>query len=113
MNSSAWIDPRIRSVRVEGIRTYLLQRNWQLQPYPGPELLVFGGFNDDDGQPVIQVVPSAEHRSDFQMRVEELIAALSVMEDRPATEILNDILSAGNAANGAPRVEQRGEAAPK
>jgi hypothetical protein len=94
-SSNAWVDPRIRSVTVAGICPYLLARGWRLQPYPGPELLVFEGPLDDDGQPILQVVPSSERMSDFPMRVEELIAALSVLEDRPARDILEDVLAAG------------------
>jgi hypothetical protein len=92
MNASAWIDPRVERVRVDQVRTYLLGRGWRLQPYPGPELLVFEGPKDDDGQPILQVVPSSEQFRDYRMRVGDLIAALSVLEDRPATDILADIL---------------------
>jgi hypothetical protein len=92
MNSQAWVDPRTQSVRVAGVKSYLLRRGWELQPSPGPELLVFGGPVDDDGEPIVQVLPSSEQMRDFRMRVEELIAALSVLEDRPAGEVLTDIL---------------------
>ncbi len=73
MNSSAWIDPRIDRVRVESMQAYLLNRGWRQQDFPGPELLVFEGPNDDDGQPIIQVLPSSERLRDYRMRVEELI----------------------------------------
>lgn len=100
MNSSAWVDPRIDRVTVSNLRTYLLNRDWRLQPFPGPELLVFEGPNDDDGVPILQVLPSSERLRDYRMRVEGLIGALSVIEDRPAVDILADIL-AGTPANGA------------
>ncbi len=93
MNASAWVDPRIRSVRVAGVRSYLLGRGWKLQAYPGPELLVFEGPVDDDGEPIIQVIPSSEDMRDFSLRVDELIGALSIFEDRPAGQILTDILA--------------------
>jgi hypothetical protein len=92
MSQNVWVDPRIHQVRVAQVRAYLLGRGWQLQPYPGPELLVFGGPVDDDGQPVLQVLPSSEQMRDYPMRLEELITALSIMEDRHATEVLTDIL---------------------
>ncbi len=101
MNHRTWIDPRIAQVQVAGVRAYLQQRGWTLQPYPGPELLVFGGPLDDDGEPVIQVVPSDESMLDYRMRIEELIAALSVLEDRLPTEVLADLL---HAASGPPRL---------
>lgn len=95
MSSSAWVDPRVGSVTVAGIRSYLLTRGWRPAAYPGPELLVFEGPPDDDGKPIIQVVPSSERMSDFRMRVEELIGALGVIEDRPARDVLEDVLAAG------------------
>ena len=97
MSSRVWVDPRLPLVRVAGVRAYLLNRAWRLQPYPRPELLVFEGPTDDDGQPIIQVLPSSEQMRDFPLRVEELIATLSILEDRPAPDILSDILNEGAA----------------
>jgi hypothetical protein len=104
LSSNAWVDPRIVSVTVAGIRSYLLAREWRLRPYPGPELLVFEGPPDDDGQPIVEVVPSSEQMRDFLMRIEELIGALSVIEDRPARDVLEDVLAAGMGPP-APRCE--------
>jgi len=112
MNNLPWVDPRLPLIRVVGIRSYLLRRGWQLQPYPGPELLVFGGRNDDDdGEPILQVVPSSERMRDFPMRVEELIAALSVLEDRPAGDILTDILQEPTPDSSLPTPEPHGASA--
>jgi hypothetical protein len=99
MNQSAWVDPRIDRVTVANVRTYLLNKGWRLQPYPGPELLVFEGPRDDDGEPILQVLPSSERLRDYRMRVGDLIAALSVIEGRPAVDILTDMLT-GAQANG-------------
>jgi hypothetical protein len=107
MSHEVWVDPRIEQVRVQGVQAYLRSKGWELQPYPGPELLVFAGPIDDDGEPVVQVLPSSERMRDYRLRLEELIAALSVMEGRPAADILTDILQ-GNpgepaaGGNGAP-----------
>ncbi len=100
MNRTGWVDPRIERVRVDDVRAYLLDRGWRLQPFPGPELLVFEGPKDDDGEPIIQVLPSSERLRDYRMRVEDLIGALSAIEDRPAGDVLTDVL-APNRANGA------------
>ncbi len=97
MSNRVWVDPRLPLVRVAGARSYLLSRGWRPQPYPRPELLVFEGPADDDGQPIVQVLPSSEQMRDFPLRVEELIAALSILEDRPASDILSDILNEGTA----------------
>jgi hypothetical protein len=95
MSNRVWVDPRLAMVRIAGVRSYLLSRGWRPQPYPRPELLVFEGPADDDGQPILQVLPSSEQMRDFPLRVEELIAALSLLEDRPAPDILSDILKEG------------------
>ena len=97
MSNRDWVDPRLALVRVAGVRSYLLARSWRRQPYPRPELLVFEGPADDDGQSVVLVLPSSEQLRDFSLRVEELIAALSILEDRPPCDILCDILSEGAA----------------
>src|SRR5271168_674172 len=93
MNLSGWIDPRVELVRVEDVKSYLLSRGWKQASYPRPELLVFEGPLDDDGEPLIQVLPSSEHTRDYRLRVVELISALSIFEDRPAIAILNDLLA--------------------
>jgi hypothetical protein len=93
MNLWGWVDPRVEQVRVPGVRSYMLRHGWKLRPYPGPELLVFDGPLDDDGEPIIQLIPSSERMRDYRLRVVELITALSVLEDRPPVAILNDILA--------------------
>lgn len=112
MSSRVWVDPRIPLVRVAGVRSYLLERDWHPQPYPGPELLVFEGPADDDGQPIVQVLPSSEQMRDFPLRVEELIAALSILEDRPAHDILSDILNAETAEPRRADAEENGSRTP-
>lgn len=79
-------------VRAAGVRSYLLRRGWRLQAYPGPELFVFEGPTDEDGQTIIQVLPSSEEMRDFPLRAEELIAAVSILEDRSPQDVLTDIL---------------------
>jgi hypothetical protein len=105
MSHTGWVDPRIKQVTGASIRSYMEQHGWTLQPFPGPELLVFGGQVDDDGEPIELVVPPDDTYIDYPLRVEQLISALSVLEDRYAVEVLNDILQAGSStpapANGA------------
>lgn len=103
MSNRVWIDPRVVQVQVDAVRSYLLQHGWTQQTYPGPELLVFGGPVDDDGEPIIQVVPSDETLLDYPMRIEELIGALSVLEDRPTADVLTDLLHAANTPPRLPR----------
>ena len=56
-------------------------------------MLLYEGPADDDGQPITQVVPASERFKDFLLRVEDLIGALSVIENRPAGDILLDMLN--------------------
>jgi hypothetical protein len=63
-----------------------------MKSYPRPELLVFEGPPDDNGNPIIQVLPSDEHFVDYHQRLVELITSLAVIENRYAVDVLNDIL---------------------
>jgi hypothetical protein len=92
MSNRNWVDPRLPQIRVAGVRSYLRGQGWRLQPYPGPELLVFEGPHDDDGQPIVQVLPSSEQMRDFPLRIEELISALGILENRSPHDIVSDIL---------------------
>jgi len=100
---SRWVDPRIRSVRVADVKDYLLRHRWRLKLYPRPELLVFEGPLDDDGKPIVQVLPSSETYADYNQRLLELVTALAIIEDRHAVDVLNDILGQPAAANGVGR----------
>lgn len=97
MNLSGWIDPRVEQVRAADAESYLLSHGWKRVPYPRPQLLVFGGVLDDDGQEIVLTLPASENMRDYRLGVVRLISALSVFEDRPAVAVLNDIL-AQNAA---------------
>src|SRR5262249_39045418 len=67
MSDIGWVDPRIGQVSVAKARSYLEGRGWRQQAYPGPELLVFEGPSDE-GEPIIQVLPSSEQLADYRMR---------------------------------------------
>jgi hypothetical protein len=112
MRNHVWVDPRIQLVRVAGVRAYLLGRGWRLQPYPGPELLVFEGPADDDGRPIVQVLPSSEEMRDFNLRVEELIGALGILEDRSPRDILSDILNEESAEQSQADAQENGTNTP-
>ncbi len=92
---SRWVGPRIRSVRVADVRSYLSRHGWKPKPYPRPELLFFEGPLADNGEPIVQVLPAEERFADYQQRLVELITALAVIEDRPAADVLSDILRQG------------------
>jgi hypothetical protein len=92
MTTQPWIDPRVQSVRVADLCAYFLAHGWKLKPFPRPQVLLFEGPPDDNGQPIVQAIPASEDLRDYRMAVEDVIGALSVLEDRSATAILEDIL---------------------
>lgn len=89
-----WIDPRVRSVRVVDVQIYLLRRGWKPRPSSRPQMLLFEGPPADDGEPLLQAVPATESGSDYVQRIIDVITNLSVLEDRYAVDILNDVLMA-------------------
>src|SRR5262245_41375828 len=92
MNLSSWIDPRIRSVRPADAQAYLLRHGWKLQPFSQAQVQVFEGPVDDEGEPIVQVVPLAETASDYLQCVVDLLTALAAIEDRPAVDVLEEML---------------------
>ncbi len=80
------------SVTAERITDYLLSKGWRLVPFKRDQLLVFEGPEDDSGEPIIEILPRSEDALDFAARAHDLIAALSVIEERPAGQILDDIV---------------------
>ncbi|MCI0455506.1 MAG: hypothetical protein L0Z62_00835 [Gemmataceae bacterium] len=87
-----WVDPRVKFVKVAALKAYLLRQKWEEVASPRSQMLLFKGPVGDDGEPIIQAVPSAERGSDYTQRVIDLITNLAVIEDRYAVEVLNDIL---------------------
>lgn len=87
-----WVDPRVQTVRVPAIRNYMARKGWNLLPSTRPQILVFEGPLDDDGQPIRQMVPALEQGNDYAPCVADLITNLARLEDRYAVEVLNDIL---------------------
>jgi hypothetical protein len=84
----------LETIGVDRITSYLIKRGWKQVPFPREGLLVFEGPEDDDGRPIVQVIPRSEQSSDFDLRAAELVRTLSVIEDRSVEEILHDIREA-------------------
>jgi hypothetical protein len=91
-----WVDPRLKDVRPEQARAYMLAHGWEQKPFPRPEMWLFEGPPDDDGQPIPLFVPSTAEGSDYLQRIYELVTALAIIEDRLAIEVLNDTLAPAN-----------------
>ncbi len=91
MNTSSTNTYDLGGVTADNIKQYLTKNGWKLAPFKRPELLVFEGPMTDDGEPILQILPSSEQASDFALRAQELISALGVIEDRPGEDVLRDI----------------------
>jgi hypothetical protein len=81
----------LEAIPARWFREYLIDHGWRQIPFKREGLLVFEGPMDDDGEPIVQVIPRSERSSDFGLRATQLVDALSIIEDRPAEEILRDI----------------------
>lgn len=109
--TNPWIDPRVKLVRPEQARAYLLARGWTQRPFTRPQIQLFEGPLDDDRRPIPVAVPCAEAASDYADAVVHLVTSIAQIEDRYAVAVLNDILAAAPApapaANGTPRRARR------
>jgi hypothetical protein len=74
----------------------LLRTGWLLKPFRQPQVLYFEGPQADDGTPFVKLVPASGNYRDFPQHVEEIVHALSNLEQRPAEDILRDILLPGD-----------------
>jgi hypothetical protein len=88
-----WIDPRVRTLRVAEITAYLEQRGWKELPADRPGYRAFQepGGEVVDGRPLCQFVPDTEE-TDLPLRLFELLTGLSEVEDRQASDVIDDIL---------------------
>jgi len=94
MNSTTNNAYDLGGVTADNIQQYLTKNGWVLAPFKRPELLVFEGPMTDEGEPILQILPRSEKASDFDLRAQELISALGVIENRPGEDVLRDIKKA-------------------
>ena len=83
-------------ISLAGARDYLVRHGWQLSEEQ--DRIVCAGPPDDDGQPIVCVLPPSESYGDFRLRLEDLIATLGVLEDRPAVEVAAEMSRGGGRA---------------
>jgi hypothetical protein len=111
-----WVDPRLYSVRAADLQAYLLHKGWKPVPPDRPGVQVFQEPAVSADGPFYQFVPLDETWEGYPAQVYELVAALAMIEDRYAGDVLTDILQHSNAgatsANG-PGGPAKAEAAPK
>ncbi len=98
-----WIDPRHGSLQLADVIAYLYQRGWKPLPPDRPGLLAFQEPTGElvNGKPVCQFVPDSEEHDNYAMLMFELITGLAEFEDRPASEVIDDVLRlAGHDLSG-------------
>ncbi len=82
-----------KAVKVTDLRAYLLGRGWRIRPYSNTQMIYFEGPSDDEGRPIVQLVPASEQLSDYSYRIQELISTLSIIEERPEDEVYRSIVT--------------------
>jgi hypothetical protein len=97
-----WIDPRVRTLAMPAVITYLRQHDWRELPPDRPGLLAFQEPTGSvvNGKPLCQFVPDSEEYDDYPQRMFELLTGLAEFEERQASEIIDDILRSPGSANG-------------
>ncbi len=78
-----------QTISLRAAREYLVQRGWRIRE--DGVRLVCEGPNDDDGRPILQILPADESYADYPLRLEDLISTLSALEARPAIAIAADM----------------------
>jgi hypothetical protein len=107
-----WIDPRVRSLKPAEVTAYLRQRGWRELPPDRPGMLAFQEPTGAtaNGKPLCQFVPDSEESDDYPQRMFELLTGLAEVEDRQASEVIDDVMRLAGCAdlNGATRDQPRG-----
>jgi hypothetical protein len=109
-----WIDPRLYHVKAADLQAYLLHKGWVPVPPDRPGFLVFQEPTTGETGPLYQFVPLDEGWEGYPAQEYELIAALALIEDRFAGDVLTDILkhsAAGASSANGPAVPATAEPA--
>jgi hypothetical protein len=99
-----WIDPRLPTLRLGDVVAYLRHRGWTPVPPDREGFLVFReppGI-DSDSAPFYQFVPDSEGYDIYPRLLFELLTGVAEVENRPASEVIDDILrlAASSQSNG-------------
>jgi hypothetical protein len=102
-----WIDRRVTQVRAAAAKDYLLRHGWEPLDTADTAIKLFAGPVADSGRRVTQPLPLLEQADDHVEAIIRLVTNLAVLEDRPAVEVLEEMLgvttpSVNGTANGAP-----------
>ena len=88
--------PVLAGIELRHVTAYLGSAGWlRRADFPRPELIVFDGPPDDDGDPIQAVLPAADRTLDFRLRLSDLLRTLAVLEGRPGRDIALEMRSPG------------------
>ncbi len=82
----------VNGLRLDAIKEYLSRHGWVQKPFARPAVLYFEGPQDDHGNPIVQILPDSEEAADFPLRVQDLLASLSFVEQRSVEDILRELV---------------------
>ncbi len=102
-----WIDPRVGTLPLAAVVSYLRDRGWHELPTDRDGFRVFEEpqASEVKGGPFCQFVPDSEEGDDYGERMFELITGLAEVEQRQAVAVIEDILAqpgrpSGNGTTG-------------
>jgi hypothetical protein len=98
MTIHSGLSTAVASLRLDAIKEYLSRHGWVQKPFARPAVLYFEGPRDDHGNPIVQILPDSEQAADFPLRVHDLLASLSFVEQRPVEHILHELVGEAAAA---------------
>ncbi|NQT17887.1 MAG: hypothetical protein HQ582_34360 [Planctomycetes bacterium] len=86
------------TIHLQDVVSYLTKRGWKMERDEERDQIWFQGPEDDAGNPILQYLPASEEYADYPLRVEDLVAALVVIEERRAIDIVSDVVGAAETA---------------
>jgi hypothetical protein len=87
-----------RTPTIPGVLAYLEKAGWKTSRMQDRDVYRCEGPTDDRGEPIVQYLPASEKYPDYGLRLEDLVAAISTIEDRPAIDVVNAMREAPSKA---------------
>jgi len=86
-------DLRLHNLRVDDVISYLQETGWHRVKHPNDRLILFEGPKDDDGKPIILILPAHNWFSDSDEGIANAINLLSAVEQTSPYNIIQKIQS--------------------
>ncbi len=89
----------LRTVRAADVATWLTGLGWRQRAFKRPELWVFDGPPDADGQPIVAVIPSDAAYPDFGDRLDDLLRLVAAVTWRPVATLAAELVAIRTSAD--------------